>query len=362
MPGSARGVDDHGQVRALAQHADRGEIERARVARSKVRMPRSHRITRWLPRSSTYSAAVSHSSMEAMRTALEHDRSIDAPDLAQQRAVLHVLRTHQQDVGALHRAIHVGGVQTPRRSRAMPASLPDLFEQLERIRAERLAAVANVAARSRAHARSARRPRGPHARASSSIGARSEVGDARHQHGCRRRRCARRATSITVSSRVGDGASSARCDHGSSSRGPRRLRAARACRRAVRRANRRGSWTCASRAWGARRIAARAGAGSWSGAQLCERLAHRRVVDVALEVDVEQVLPGRVRTRARLELGQVEVALRRARSRQPSSAPCSCLVARISDVLAATRASTFSGCAATPPCACSSLSGWRCRA
>src|ERR1017187_2252255 len=78
--------------------ADRSRVLRG--ALSKVRMPRSQRITCWLPCAATYSAAASHSPMVL-------DRPVNLAELAQQCEVLHVARADLEDVARLCHPLHL---------------------------------------------------------------------------------------------------------------------------------------------------------------------------------------------------------------------------------------------------------------
>ncbi len=70
-----------------------------RVARSNVRIPRSHRMTSAFPSARMYSAAESHSSIVAPPPRLRRTGRPRAARRAQQREVLHVARADLQDVG-----------------------------------------------------------------------------------------------------------------------------------------------------------------------------------------------------------------------------------------------------------------------
>ena len=81
-----------------------------RYAVSKVRMPRSQRMTASLPSLSTYSAAMSSSSSVLDRPRLISTGQFGAADLGQQRVVLHVARADLDDVGHLEHRLEVARV------------------------------------------------------------------------------------------------------------------------------------------------------------------------------------------------------------------------------------------------------------
>ncbi len=80
-----------------------------RVAVSNVRMPRSQSATRRLPCDRMYSAAMSSSSMVALRPALQQHRVLALAGRVEQRVVLHVARADLQHVGvAADKRHHLG--------------------------------------------------------------------------------------------------------------------------------------------------------------------------------------------------------------------------------------------------------------
>ena len=107
-----------------------------RVIVSKVRMPRSHRITWELPRATMYSAAISNSLMVALRPRLSMHGLAQLAHRLQQREVLHVARADLEDVGvarprASSVAVSFTSVMTrrPVSSRASASSLQALLLQ-----------------------------------------------------------------------------------------------------------------------------------------------------------------------------------------------------------------------------------------
>ena len=112
-----------------------------RVARSNVRMPRSQSITCEFPSRSTYSAAISSSSIVADGPALQEHRLVRAADLGEEREVLHVPRADLDHVGRVDDRLDVAGVHQlghDRQARLLARLLEDLEpllpEALERVR------------------------------------------------------------------------------------------------------------------------------------------------------------------------------------------------------------------------------------
>ena len=82
-----------------------------RVCGSNVRMPRSHSTTSWLPATTMYSAAISHSSIVADSPRLSSTGMRVLADRAQQCEVLHVARADLQHVGIARDELDVADVE-----------------------------------------------------------------------------------------------------------------------------------------------------------------------------------------------------------------------------------------------------------
>ena len=85
-----------------------------RVSVSNVRMPRSQRMTWWLPRDTMYSAAISHSLTVDDRPRLSITGFALCADRLEQREVLHVARADLEDVGVALRPASATRCPRPR--------------------------------------------------------------------------------------------------------------------------------------------------------------------------------------------------------------------------------------------------------
>ena len=110
-----------------------------RVAVSKVRMPRSHRITCSLPAASRYSAASSRSSTLAARPRFSSTGLPALPTALQQREILHVAGADLKHVGMFGDGVDVGRVHHFGDDRQAEL-VADLAQGLEALRAVALEA------------------------------------------------------------------------------------------------------------------------------------------------------------------------------------------------------------------------------
>ena len=98
LAGGVTGVHHYRQMGQVVQHRHGGQIQGVRVAVSKVRMPRSHRMICSLPSLIMYSALISSSCRVLARPRLRRMGFLVFAQFLQQVKILHISGTYLNDV------------------------------------------------------------------------------------------------------------------------------------------------------------------------------------------------------------------------------------------------------------------------